>query len=42
MFMSNAANVKSLIVILGKIIFFKLVNEGEHDLTTPMKLHKVQ
>jgi len=40
--MSNAANVKIIIIILGKIISFKLVNEGEHDLTTPMKLHKFQ
>jgi hypothetical protein len=42
MFMLTAANVRTLIVILSKIISFKLVNEGGQDLTTPMKLHKVQ
>jgi hypothetical protein len=29
MFMSTAANVKTLILIPGKTISFKLVNEGE-------------
>lgn len=42
MFMSIVVNVKTLFVIPGKIVSFKLVNEGEQNLTTPMKLHKVQ
>jgi hypothetical protein len=40
--MSTVANVKTLFVTPGKIVSFKLVNEREQNLTTPMKLHKVQ
>jgi hypothetical protein len=40
--MSIVANVKTLFVTPGKIVSFKLVNKREQNLTTPMKLHKVQ
>ncbi len=40
--MLTAANVITLIPTLGKTISFSLINKGEQDLTTPMKLHKVQ
>jgi hypothetical protein len=40
--MSIVANVKTLFVTPGKIVSFKLVNEREQNLTTSMKLHKVQ
>jgi hypothetical protein len=40
--MSTVANVRTLIVTPSKTISFKLVNKKEQDLTTQMKLHKIQ
>jgi len=40
--MSTIANFKTLIVIPSKTVSFKLVNEGEQDLTTLMRVHKIQ